>query len=161
MASQLSQQLAHHLRTAYFGGNWTSVHLKEHLDTVDWQHAITKVDDLNTIAALVFHLNYYVEGVKQVLEGGPLETRDKFSFDLQPFSRKSDWDQLVHRSYEQAEALAVLIEQLPEAKLWDDFTDPKYGTYYRNLQGITEHVHYHLGQIVLLKKLQAEMDRPG
>ena len=161
MANTLPQQLAQHLRAVYFGGNWTDVHLKEHLDTVDWQHAITKVDDLNTIAMLVYHLNYYTEGIKQVLEGGPLETRDKYSFDLPPFAKKSDWDQLVSRTYEQAEALAVLIEALPEEKLWEDFTDPKYGSYFHNLQGITEHLHYHLGQIVLIKKLQAEMDRPG
>jgi len=37
--------------------------------------------------------------------------------------------------------------------LTDDFTDEKYGTYQRNLIGILEHSYYHLGQIVLIKKL--------
>ncbi len=46
-----------------------------------------------------------------------------------------------------------LIAQLPEGKLWEDFADKKYGSYYRNLQGIIEHTHYHLGQIVLIKKM--------
>ena len=32
----------------------------------------------------------------------------------------------------------------------------KYGNYFRNLTGIIEHLHYHLGQIVLIKKLIAE-----
>ena len=31
----------------------------------------------------------------------------------------------------------------------------KYGTYYRNFHGLIEHAHYHLGQIVLIKKLVA------
>ncbi len=156
-----THRLAQHFRAVYFGGNWVSVHLKEHLDTLNWQQAITKVGDLNTIASLVYHLNYYVEGVRQVLEGGKLDIRDKYSFDLPPFTGKSDWDKLLSRTYAQAEALASLIEQLPETTLGADFTDPKYGTYYRNLQGLTEHAHYHLGQIVLLKKLLADMDRPG
>ncbi len=44
------------------------------------------------------------------------------------------------------------IEQLPESKLWETFSDEKYGNYYRNIHGIIEHIHYHLGQIVLIKK---------
>jgi hypothetical protein len=28
----------------------------------------------------------------------------------------------------------------------------KYGNYYRNIHGIIEHIHYHLGQIVLIEK---------
>jgi hypothetical protein len=45
------------------------------------------------------------------------------------------------------------VEQLPEARLWDDFSNGKYGNYYRNITGIIEHLHYHLGQIVLIKKM--------
>ncbi len=45
------------------------------------------------------------------------------------------------------------IEQLPESKLWETFSDEKYGNYYRNIHGIIEHSHYHLGQIVLIKKI--------
>jgi len=47
----------------------------------------------------------------------------------------------------------MLIEQLPETKLGETFSDEKYGTYYRNLHGIIEHNHYHVGQIVIIKKL--------
>lgn len=49
--------------------------------------------------------------------------------------------------------LFYTLETLDEAKLFEDFADPKYGNYYRNLHGIIEHTHYHLGQIVLIKKL--------
>jgi hypothetical protein len=54
-----------------------------------------------------------------------------------------------------ARRMATLVEALPEAQLWEDFGDPKYGNYYRNIQGIIEHCHYHLGQIALVKKLVA------
>ncbi len=160
MAKQ-AHQLAEHFRAVYFGGNWTGVNLREHLATVSWQQAITQVGDLHTIARLVYHLNYYVEGVRQVLEGGPLDIRDKYSFELPALSKQSDWDELVARTYAQAEALATRIEQLPDGTLGEYFNDPKYGTFYRNLRGLTEHAHYHLGQIVLLKRMLADNDRPG
>jgi len=48
--------------------------------------------------------------------------------------------------------LAHLIEQVPDEQYTAFFDQEKYGSYYRNLQGIVEHHHYHLGQIVLLKK---------
>lgn len=54
-----------------------------------------------------------------------------------------------------AEAAARIIEQLPESQLWETFADEKYGNYYRNLHGAIEYAHYHLGQIVLVKKLLA------
>lgn len=57
--------------------------------------------------------------------------------------------------WSEAELFANLIELLPEATLWEPFTDEKYGTYYRNIQGIIEHTHYHLGQIVVIKKMLA------
>ena len=56
-------------------------------------------------------------------------------------------------TFNQAETFAALIEIVPEKKLWEDFTDKKYGNYYRNLNGVIEHTHYHLGQIVLIKKM--------
>ena len=52
-----------------------------------------------------------------------------------------------------AEKFVRLIQQLPEHQLWETFAKGEYGNYYRNIQGVTEHVHYHLGQIVLIKKM--------
>ena len=80
------KQIAKHFRDVYVGGNWTSVNLKEVLADIDWEEATTKVNNLNTIADLVFHINYYVNPVLQVLQGGSLIASDKFSFDLAPIS---------------------------------------------------------------------------
>ncbi len=63
---------------------------------------------------------------------------------------------MLEKTWADAENFAGMIEQLPESKLWEDFADPKYGNYYRNLVGIIEHIHYHLGQIVLIKKMLKE-----
>lgn len=152
----LPAQIAKHLREVHFGGNWTSVNLKDTLADVTWQQATTQVHSFNTIACLVFHLNYYVSAVLKVLQGESLTAKDQFSFDLPPIQSQEDWEQLLSKTWADAETFASLIEALPQSKLEEDFTDKKYGSYYRNLHGIIEHCHYHLGQIVLLKKLLAE-----
>jgi hypothetical protein len=56
-------------------------------------------------------------------------------------------------NFHYAEKLEVLIETMPEEKLYQNFEEEKYGNYYRNLTGMIEHTHYHLGQIVLIKKM--------
>lgn len=155
---QLPAQIAKHFRDVHFGGNWTSSNLKEHLADVDWQQATTQVHGFNTIATLVYHTNYYVDAATKVLQGEPLNAKDKYSFDLPPIQSQADWERLLAKTWADAERFAGLIEQLPEQRLWEDFTDKKYGNYYRNLHGIIEHLHYHLGQIVLIKKIVAQGD---
>lgn len=120
---------------------------------VTWQQAVTKVYSFNTIAALVYHINYYTSAVLKVLQGEPLTASDKYCFDLPPIHSQQDWQNLLNKTFTDAEALAKLIEQLPEPKLWENLAEEKYGNYYRNLHGIIEHTHYHLGQIVLIKKI--------
>lgn len=153
MATQLTAQIAKHLREVYFGGNWTVSSLQEHLKDTTWQQATTKIGSFNTVAALVYHVGYYVSAALNVLQGGPLDASDKLSFDHPLVTNQEDWEKLLDKSWSDATALATLIEQMPEQQLWEDFTDQKYGLYYCNLHGIIEHIHYHLGQIVLLKKL--------
>jgi len=149
----LAKQIAKHFREVYSGDNWTAVNLKDTLADINWRQAITKVHNLNTIAALVFHINYYVNAVLKVLQGSSLNASDKFSFDLQPITSEEDWKNLVTKSLSEAELFAVQIETLDEKKLFDNFEDPKYGNYFRNLVGIIEHTYYHLGQISLIKKI--------
>ena len=150
---QLTAQIAKHFREVYFGGNWTSSNLKEHFADVTWQQATARVYGLNTIAILVFHRSYYVSAVLKVLQGGPLDAKDIYSFDHPPIQSQAEWAEMLTKVWSEAETLAVLIEQLPETQLRADFTDQKYGNYYRNLHGVIEHIHYHLGQIVVIKKL--------
>jgi hypothetical protein len=154
----LTAQIAKQFRDVHFGGNWTAVNLEENLSGLSWQQAATRVHSFNTIASLVYHMNYYVNAVSQVLEGKPLHASDKHSFNHPPILTQEDWDYLLDKTWRDAERFAVLIENLPESKLWDVFSENKYGTYYRNIQGVIEHIHYHLGQIVLIRKLILQED---
>ena len=150
---ELSTRLAKHFGGIYFGGNWTDSNLFDSLKDVSWQEAVTQVSNCNTIATLTFHINYFVEAVLKVLEGGPLDAKDKLSFTHPPIESKEDWDNFLEKIWINAKRFAELVEQLPEQKLSKVFVDKKYGDYYSNLTGIIEHSHYHLGQIAILKKL--------
>lgn len=149
----VQQQAARHFREVHFGGNWTDVNLKDTLAGVSWQQAITPVHSCNTMAALVYHTGYFTAAVLQVLRGGPLDAHDKYSFDHPPIRSQQDWEKLLDNTWADADALAALVEQLPEDRLWENFAEEKYGNYFRNIFGIIEHTHYHLGQIVLIKKI--------
>lgn len=152
----IAQQIAKHLREVHFGGNWTAVNLKDTLKDVDYQQATTKIYDLNTIAVLTFHMNYYVSAVLKVLKGELLNASDKLSFNVGEISSEAQWQALVKKVMDEAEIFASEIEKLEDEKLSDTLADPKYGNYFRNLEGIVEHTHYHLGQIVLIKKILAQ-----
>jgi hypothetical protein len=152
----ISAQIAKHLKEVYFGGNWTDVNLKETVEGISWQQATTQVFSLNTIAALVFHMDYYIVAVLEVLQGRPLSASDKFSFDLPKINSEEDWKNLLDTAYTNARKIASLIEVFPEDQLEKTFSNDKYGNFHRNLLGIIEHCHYHLGQIVLIKKILSQ-----
>jgi len=149
----LTAQIAKHFREVHFGGNWTASNLKDLLADVTWQQATSQVYSINPIATLVYHINYYVSAILKVLRGEPLDAHDKYSFDLPPILSQEDWEKLLDKTWTDAEDFAILVEQLPESKLGENFSDEKYGSYYRNFHGVIEHTHYHLGQIVLIKKI--------
>lgn len=149
----LTQQTAKHLRDVHFGGNWTSTNLKEVLSDVTWKEATAQFDDFNSIAVLTYHTTYYVKGLLDVLEGNPLKTKDEFSFHCPEISSETDWKNIQDQAWKNVEKAVALIEELDVKDMERDFTDEKYGSFYRNMHGIIEHMHYHLGQIVILKRL--------
>jgi len=150
---KLNVYLANRLKEIFTEGKWVlGTNFKAQIIDVDWQHAIQKVDDFNTIADLTFHIDYYIAGVAKVLEGGTLDIRDKFSFDAPPIESEQNWLELVNKFCADAEKFIDLVEKMPEEKIQDDFVDKKYGTYYRNIDAMIEHTYYHLGQIILIKK---------
>src|SRR5213075_1829939 len=99
-------QIAKHFRAVHFGGNWTSVNLKDVLTNITWQQATTPVYSCNTIATLVFHMNYYVSAVLKVLQGEPLNAHDKYSFDHTPVQSREDWQKLLDKTWTDAENFA-------------------------------------------------------
>lgn len=135
-------------------GKWiANTNYKEQLLMVHVHEANQQFHTLNSIALLSRHIHYYVKGVLQVLRGGSLDIRDQYSFDFAPIETEAEWQHFQAAFLEDAEAFAQQIEQLPDEVLDTAFTDIKYGNYARNLDAMIEHAYYHLGQIVLIRKL--------
>ena len=154
-----SSQLAKRFTEVLLNGKWiANTNYKDQLSNLTWRQATKKIGSLNTIAALTYHINYYVGGVLNVLEGGSLDIRDKYSFDSPPIQSTGEWNALLNELWQNAEKFANRVEGMSEQKLDAVFVDEKYGNYRRNIEGIIEHSYYHLGQISLLKKMIVESE---
>lgn len=154
MQSHQNRYLSKRIRELFLDGKWiANTNYKEQLSEINFQVATTQLVKLNTIAHLVFHIDYYLAGLLQVLNGGDLTIKDRFSFDLPPIASEEDWRGLANRLLTNAGLFAEAVEAVDDDQLSNVFVDAKYGSYQRNIDGVIEHSYYHLGQIVLLKKL--------
>lgn len=151
-----TQHLAKRFREVILNGTWiANTNFKDELSNLDWKIATTEIKSLNTIAILAQHIHYYISGINPVFNGGTLDIKDQFSFDFPAIQSQKDWETFLSKFWRDAEEFATLIEQMPDEKLQQVFVDEKYGTYQRNIDGMMEHSYYHLGQIVLVKKMIA------
>ncbi len=149
-----ANQIANRFREVLLSGKWiANTNYKAILSDVTWQEATQKVSSLNTIAALTFHINYYIAGILNVFEGGDLVIRDKYSFNLTPIQSSEDWAKLYYELCSNAEKFAKHLEVMTDEQLEENFVNEKYGNYRRNMEGVIEHSYYHLGQISLIKKI--------
>ena len=146
--------LASRLREIFLNGQWiANTNYKQQLQSVNWEQATQKFGDLNTIAALTYHINYYIAGLLSAFKTGKLEIRDKYSFDLPPIRSEADWSRIVTDFLDNSEKFSLEIEQMEDAVFDKPFVDEKYGSNLRNIEAVIEHSYYHLGQIVLIRKM--------
>lgn len=149
-----SDFIANRLKEIFLNGYWiANTNYRDQLEKITWQQAIHQVENLNTIAAIIYHINYYLGGILTVFNGGLLEIKDQYSFDLPPIHSEADWNKLASELFDNASVFAIAVEKMPDEKLNEIFVNEKYGTYLRNIEAVIEHSYYHLGQIVLIKKL--------
>lgn len=149
-----STQLANRLGEVILSGTWiANTNIKDQIENLDYTIANKQVESLNTIAILAQHIHYYVSGIKNVFVNGNLEIRDRFSFDFPPITSQKQWESFQNLFWKDTEELIEHISHLSESELQNPFVDEKYGNYQRNIDGLIEHTYYHLGQIVLIKKM--------
>lgn len=146
--------LANRLREVLLDGRWiANTNIKEQITNTSREEAVCEIEGLNSIALLTFHINYYLKGILNVFNGGSLDIRDKFSFEMPEITSEADWNHLVTELIENANMFANWVEQMDDDLLKKPFVDEKYGSYLRNIEGVIEHSYYHLGQVSLIKKL--------
>lgn len=152
-----TSEIANRFRETILNGTWiANTNYKDQLENLDWKIAVTPVKNLNTISLLAQHIHYYINGINNVFKDGPLDIKDKFSFDFPPINSLQEWQDFLSKFWNATEEFASFVEQMPDENLDQVFIDEKYGTYKRNIDAMIEHSYYHLGQIVLIKKLLTE-----
>lgn len=148
--------IAGRIREVFLDGYFiANTNYKKQLGGLNWLHSVQKIDNLNTIAALTYHINYYLAGLLSAFESGKLEIHDKFSFDLPAITTEMHWNRLVAELLDNAEKFACRVEQMDDSQFDQPFIAEQYGTYLRNIEAVIEHSYYHLGQISLILKMMA------
>jgi uncharacterized damage-inducible protein DinB len=154
---KITELIAQHITEVFEGGNWTEVNIKDTLADVSYKEATTVTRaSSNTIASLVHHLSFYNDVVMQRLSGIDPVIGEANGFDVAPIENENDWLKLKERNMLSAQQLVSAVREFPEVKVFE-VTVTGHSTYYKTLHGIAEHAHYHLGQIVLLRKLTREI----
>lgn len=148
----LPTTLARHFRQAYTGGSFSERYLAAELRALDHRQATTSVRGANTVAALAYHLHFYVAGMQSALTGGELDTRDNASWDTPAVETEAAWRDVIDATLTTGEAFAKTLETLSEDALHEPFYAPTNSSTLVNALGVLEHVYYHLGQVVLLRR---------
>lgn len=152
--------MADRFREALLNGVWiANTNYKDQLTRLTWKQATLKTGTLNTIAELAYHIHYYIAGILHVFEGGELEIRDKYSFDMPPIESQQAWENLLNSIWDSSEKFADHVESMSDEALDKIFVHEKYGNYQRSIEGVIEHSYYHLGQISLLRKMIMELEK--
>jgi hypothetical protein len=147
---EITALIAQHLLDVHIGNNWTDVNLSGTLADVTLQEALSvSAASPNTIAGLVHHITYWNRHMIGRMKGVEATIPATNGFEL-PVD--FDWQRLKDDNIVSAHELAVAIREFDTARLEQPIM-PGFSSAYKNLQGTVEHVHYHLGQIVIIKKL--------
>ena len=153
MKHHTATDLSNRLSEVLLNDTWiANTNWLDQLHRTSFATAVTRVSDFNTIAALTYHINYYLAGLLEVFGGGDLTIRDQYSFDLQPIEAEADWKEMIQCFTTNARAFVELVRNMTNQDLAANFVKPQYGTNRRNIEGLIEHSYYHLGQVVLMRK---------
>ena len=150
---EITRKIAGALLDVFSGGNWTDVDIESILKDVDFQTAKKPVPFTeNTIAKILSHLKYSNEIVLARAEGKAASyDNEQKGFAAPGLESDADWQKLVKEAFESAKKLADKIQDFDAEKL-DAPIVKGFSTAYKNFQGVVEHAHYHLGQMVMIKK---------
>ena len=155
-----SDQIASRLEEVLLKGKWiANTNYIEIASDISYEQANIKIGNLNTIAILVQHISYYVNGVLNVFINGELNISDKNSFSFQEINLQKEWLNILTDFSNNSLKLIQQVRNLNDSQLDDIFIDKKYGTYRRNIEAMIEHCYYHLGQISLIKKMVLEKNK--
>ena len=150
---KITEAIALHFYEVNYGGNWTDANVKDSLTGISWQQARLSPGGANSIAVLLYHMQFYNDVISDRLKGEKKDASHESSFEVS-INNEGDWLAIQENYFRSADNLHQQMLSLDEQYLFKKIAHSD-STIYKSLHGVIEHIHYHLGQINLLKKLAA------
>ncbi len=146
------ERLVQLFKDHYNGSPWLDVNIAEHLDDITHVEASKRVGECNTIWQITYHMMHWRKQNAKRLKGkiAPAPSHN-FIIDIDDTSAEA-WEKLkvdFNKTHMSFIKFLFTIEEIEFDKIYT----PNGHTYYEHIQGILIHDAYHLGQILLLKKL--------
>lgn len=148
-----SKRISNLYQSIYNGNPWLEVNLTKTLENVNAEQAYRKINpNLNTIWEIVNHLIQWRRNILNRVQGEIITTPDHNYFVPVLDPSEAAWEQSLQNLAKSQKAWNVFFEDFDDAHLEKIYTS-NGRTFYEHIHGIIQHDVYHLGQIVILKKL--------
>ena len=140
-------------QSIYNGNPWLEVTLAHTLENVTAEQANRKINpNLNTIWEIVNHLIQWRRNILRRVEGETVLTPDHNYFVPILDPSEAAWEQSLQSLAKSQELWNAFFESFDDSDLAKIYVNNGH-TFYEHIHGIIQHDVYHLGQIVILKKL--------
>ena len=158
MINDLLKSLGAHHDQVWQGSPWYGSAVMNGLSDITLQEASGRIANQHTIAEILHHMTQWKKFALEKLRGNG-------GYDIRVDSH-ADWimlNDLDEAAWEHIKKLygqvtSDLLAEIPNHpdEILDDLVSGRKYTYLELMQGITEHDIYHLGQILLLKKIMRD-----
>lgn len=146
------QRIKKLLSDHFDGSPWLDVNIVDTLKGIPASKAVRKIGNHNSIWQIVNHMIAWREGILKRVKGEFFPSpENNFIEEIKDISEEA-WQATLKKLERSQRNLLSFLESADDSILEKIYV-PNNLTYYEHLQGILQHDAYHLGQIVLLKKL--------
>ncbi|WP_264553855.1 DinB family protein [Flavobacterium sp. N2038] len=148
-----SKRISNLYQSIYDGNPWLEVTLANTLKNVTAEQAYRKINpNLNTIWEIVNHLIQWRRNILERMQGEVVQAPGHNYFVPVLDPSEAAWEQSLQTLAKSQESWNAFFEDFNDDHLAKIYVNNGH-TYYEHLHGIIQHDVYHLGQIVILKKL--------
>ena len=149
------QRILNHYDGVLNGNAWHGDAAWPVLDSISVQEAAARpIPGAHTIWEIVMHMIFWENVATQRLAGLRAGLVEELNFPAMPAASGENWHKTLGQFRDSNRAFRRALAKLDADKL-DELTAAGKRTFYGEAHGILEHHVYHLGQIVLLKKMLA------
>jgi uncharacterized damage-inducible protein DinB len=153
------QRIVDQLQRAFAGEAWHGPAVFEILEGITAAQAATRpANDAHSIWEIAFHIAAWEGAVRERLRGEPGELSAAENWPAVTDTSEQAWEETKTRLKQVHQELCDAVAEVDESRLDQPIVAGRPSVYF-TLHGVIQHSLYHAGQIALLKKLTAEVER--